>query len=199
MLAIHVEADYDTSIGTSMSTPLILSILAALTAIGLLSALAAYCRERSGAHLDADPTSDSSASDRESFSEYYRPMARVLDARELAAARELCGNNHGEFARFRSGRIVSFRSYLNDMRLDFNRVDFKMRYLLLSASAEDADLVQQLNGLKFSFQIQVWRVEFQLLAFRLGLGAVDTAPLIEMLEQFEASLTRRPTASAAAA
>ena len=199
MLAIQVKAYYNPGIGTTMSTPVILSFLATLSVLCFLAVLVTYNRERSNLLTGANSPADPASSDRESFTEYYRPMARLLDARELAAARTLCGVAHADFDRFRKCRIAAFGSYLNDMRLDFNRIDFKMRYLLLSASANDADLVQQLNRLKFAFQVQVWRVEFQLLAYRLGFGTVEIAPLLKLLEQFEGGLLRWPSASAAAA
>ena len=198
MLAIQIEAYYNSGIGTTMSTPVILSFLAALAVLCFLAVLVTYNRERSNVLTGADSPADAGSLDRESFTEYYRPMARLLDARELATARTLGGVAHADFDRFRKCRIAAFGSYLHDMSLDFNRIDFKMRYLLLSASANDADLVQQLNSLKFAFQVQVWRVKFQLLAFRLGFGAVESAPLLRMLEQFEGGLLRWPSASAAA-
>ncbi len=178
---------------------MIISILVPLTIVGLLVALLTYARSRSSALVDNEFPSDPSVSDRESFADYYRPMLRMLDSRELAAARSLHGVAPSDISRFRARRIASFRSYLSDMRLDFHRIEFKMRYLLLSASAQEADLVQQLNGLKLKFQLQLWTVEFQILAFRLGYGSIEITPLIEMLEQFESGLIRRPAMSAASA
>ena len=178
---------------------MILSTIVALTILCLLVALLAYARSRSSALGDNEFASDPSVSDRESFADYYRPMLRMLDSRELASARSLGGVAQSDFSRFRARRISSFRAYLYDLRLDFHRIDFKMRYLLLSASAQEADLVQQLNGIKLKFQMQLWRVEFQLLAFRLGYGSIEITPLIEMLEQFESGLIRRPAMSAASA
>ena len=175
------------------------SIVVALIILCLLAALLAYARSRSSSLVNSAAASDPSISDRQSFAAYYQPMLRLLDSRELASARSLGGVAQSDFGRFRARRIASFRAYLSDMRLDFQRIDFKMRYLLLSASAQEADLVQKLNSLKLKFQLQLWRVEFQLLAFRLGYGSIEIAPLIEMLEQFESGLTHRPAMSAASA
>ena len=151
-----------------MSTPMILSTIVALTILCTVATLFAYARIRSTVLEDNEFALDPSVSDRESFADYYRPMLRMLDSRELASARSLGGVAQRDFSRFRARRIASFRAYLYDMRLDFHRIDFKMRYLLLSASAQEADLVQQLNGLKLRFQMQLWRVEFQLLAFTVS-------------------------------
>ncbi len=137
--------------------------------------------------------------DRESFADYYRPMIRILDPREFDHARSLSGVCASDFARFRKARLVAFRSYLNEIRFDFNRIEFKMRYLMLAASKEEAQMVVSLNQIKSSFQLQLLRVEVQLFLFRFGWAAVAIQPLVEMLEQIEGALIRRPATSAASA
>ena len=176
---------------------MIVTTIFAIAVLCLLGLLAAYARKRSEAFSENDTISDLSFSDRESFADYYRPMMRMLDSRELDSARKLDGVKHDAFARFRNRRVASFRAYLRDMRLDFYRIDFKMRYLLLAASGQEADLVQRLNSLKFNFQMQLWRVELQLIFFRFGYGSIEISPLIEMLELFESALVRRPALNAA--
>jgi hypothetical protein len=182
-----------------MSTPTVLTVLFALAFLGLLFGLTLYSRWRATALLEENANGDAMGSDRESFSDHYRPMTRILDPREMEACRSLSGLNPGDFARFRAARITAFRTYLNEMRLDFNRIEFKLRYMMLAASQNEAELVARLNQVKASFQLQLIRVEFQLLLFRLGWAAVDVEPLVQMLEQLEACLTLRPSSSAAAA
>jgi hypothetical protein len=180
-----------------MSTPPALSVLFGLALLGLFFTLSLYSRRRAVALLEENAQSAGSHSDRESFSDYYRPMTRMLDPREFEAARALAGVGSSEYARFRSTRIAAFRSYLNDMRLDFNRIEFKMRYLMLAASRDQADLVVSLNRVKSSFQLQMLRIEVQLFLFRFGWSSVDVQPLVQMLEQLEAPLLQRPSISAA--
>ena len=182
-----------------MSTPLILTVLCALALIGFFLCLSLYSRRRANALSEENSSCDVTGADRESFTEYYRPMTRILDPRELEASRSMSGVTPADFAKFRAARIVAFRSYLNEMRLDFNRIEFKMRYLMLAASQHEAELVVSLNRVKSSFQIQMLRVEFQLVLFRFGWAAIEIEPLVAMLEQLESSLVRRPSASAAAA
>ena len=182
-----------------MSTPIVLSTLCALAFLGLFFSLALHSRRRAAALVDQDAPFEAMGSDRESFTDYYRPMTRILDPREFNHARSLSGVGASHFARFRKTRITAFRSYLNEMRLDFNRIEFKMRYLMLAASKEEAQLVVSLNQIKSSFQLQLLRVEFQLILFRFGWAAVDIEPLVQMLEQLEGALIRRPAASAASA
>ena len=180
-----------------MSTPLALSVLCALACLGLFFTLSLHSRRRAVALLEENSLCDGNGSDRESFADYYRPMTRILDPREFEESRALVGVGSSEVSRFRASRIAAFRSYLNDMRLDFNRIEFKMRYLMLAASHDQADLVVSLNRVTSSFQMQLIRVELQLFLFRFGWAAVDVEPLVIMLEQLEGPLLRRPSASAA--
>lgn len=178
---------------------MVLLALSALALLAVMASLTVYSRRRANALLESKGGSDVSASDRISFAEYYRPMARILDSRELEAARSLSGLSGPDYARFRAARLAAFRSYLNEMRLDFNRIEFKLRYLLLSASEEDAELVVRLSKYKSSFQVSLLRVEMQLVLFRLGWSTVDVAPLVAALDSMQAPLVRRPMVSAAGA
>jgi hypothetical protein len=178
---------------------MVLSVLCALAFLGLFLGLSLYSRRRSDALLGESSTANGVGADRESFADYYRPMTRILDPRDLDQTRTLSGISASDFARFRARRIQAFRAYLNDMRLDFNRIEFKLRYLMLAASEDQAEIVVALNRVKSSFQWQLLRVEFQLFLFRFGYSSVDVAPLVEMLEQLESSLIRRPASSAASA
>ena len=182
-----------------MSTPIAISTLCALAVLGLLFSLALHSRRRAAALGEQDTPFEAMGSDRESFTDYYHPMTKILDPRELDHARALSGVGSSHFARFRKARIVSFRSYLNEIRLDFSRIEFKLRYLMLAASTEEAELVVSLNRIKSSFHLRLLRVEVQLFLFRFGWSAVDIDPLVEMLEQLEGALVRRPAASAASA
>ncbi len=182
-----------------MSSPIVLSTLLALACLGLLITLALHSRRRAAALAEQGAPSEVMGADRESFTDYYRPMTRILDPREFDHARSLSGVCASDFARFRKARLVSFRSYLNEIQFDFNRIEFKMRYLMLAASQEEAQMVVSLNQIKSSFQLQLLRVEAQLFLFRFGWAAVDIQPLVEMLEQMEGVLIRRPATSAASA
>lgn len=181
-----------------MSTPLIVVFALALALVVILAALVLRVKQRSQS-LSALGAADASNGDRQSIAEYYLPMTRILDASELEVARELAGERTADFERFRRARIMAFQSYLSDMRLDFHRIEFKMHYLLLSASQQEADLVGKLNSLKAKFRYQLLRIEIKLIFFRLGIGTIEIEPLVLMLQQFEENLMRRPALGAAAA
>ncbi len=177
-------------------------LLTALCAFAILAAILAvtiYSRRRAAALLGDARSGDATLSDRVSFSDFYRPMSRLLDERELESARALTGISEADYARFRAARIAAFRAYLREMRCDFSRIEFKLRYLLLAGSEREAELVVTLNQLKSSFQMQILRVEFQLMLFRLGLRSVDVSPLVATLEAMEGSLLRRPAFSSVGA
>ncbi|MBM3760787.1 MAG: hypothetical protein FJW36_11130 [Acidobacteria bacterium] len=173
--------------------------MSALAFLGLLLGLTLYSRWRANALFEENAYGEAMGVDRESFSDYYRPMTRILDPREMEACSSLSGLKPSDIARFRTDRIAAFRTYLNEVRLDFNRIEFKLRYIMLAASQNEAELVSRLNQVKTNFQLQLIRVEFQLVLFRLGWAGVDVEPLVQMLEQLEACLLLRPSTSAAAA
>ncbi len=126
--------------------------------------------------------------DRQSLLDYYRPMLLLLDARELERARLLTGTSPEDWRRFRRARIQSFRAYLGDMRLDFQRLEFKLRYFMLAASAEEGRLVTELNRLKLQYFRNLLLIEARLALFEAGLGTVDPTPLLEAIEVLESSL-----------
>jgi hypothetical protein len=178
-----------------MSSPNILPLFFAFLCAGIMFAMLAIARRRSHRLLHQSVEEDI-ATDRESFSDYYRPMRRLLDQRELNDVRSLPYISAADFRRFRAGRISAFQAYLRNMRLDFNRVEFKLRYMVLAGTASDAHLVLNLNQMKTRFHRELLRVQWQLLLFRIGFTAIEIGALIEMLEQCDAALTPR-TAMAA--
>jgi hypothetical protein len=137
-------------------------------------------------------------SDRISLTEYYRPMVLLLDPDELNAARALPHVSKSAFKRFRKQRIAAFRKYLADLQLDFRRLEFKLRFLLLNASASQAGLVHRLNMLKLQFTWNLYVLEFRLVLFSLGIGTLDVSGLLEELESLNQALQpqRSQTASA---
>ena len=91
-----------------MSTPIVLSTLCALAFLGLFFSLAVHSRRRAAALVDQDAPFEAMGSDRESFTDYYRPMTRILDPREFNHARSLSGVGASHFARFRKTRLPRF-------------------------------------------------------------------------------------------
>ncbi len=175
-----------------MSTTNSISLLTAVLCSGLVFYLLQAVRRRASQVLEHS-AEDAFSADRESFADYYRPMSRLLDNREMAAVRSLSHISVADFRRFRQGRIRAFQSYLDEMRFDFNRIEFKLRYMMLAATESEAQLVADLNRVKSRFQWELFRVRMQLLVFRLGGSTVNVEHLVELLAQFDASLLLRPS------
>ncbi len=138
---------------------------------------------------DLHELADASPADRESLVSYYRPLRLLLDPDELAHAKSLAGDDHAAWRRFRRQRIRAFRCYLRDLEVDFRRLEFKLRYLLLAASASDAQWVHQLNRLRAQFALRLFVLEFRLLLFSLGLGTINASALLEAMERMEQALS----------
>ncbi|MFN9431897.1 MAG: hypothetical protein ACK6DX_17350 [Acidobacteriota bacterium] len=187
-LAIERARDYAVANSVFMSSQHFVPLLFAVSCACILFVTLALVRRRGIRLLDVR-LEDDLAGDRESISEYYRPMARLLDNRELNAVRSLSYISAADFRRFRAGRVEAFRGYLKGIRLDFNRIEFKLRYMMLSGNEADAKLVMDLNRMKVKFQRELLRVELHLVLFRMGAKTVDVGGLVDVLEQFEAVLT----------
>jgi len=173
-----------------MSSQYIVPLLFACLFAGIAIAMLALTRRR-GKRLLNKGLDDDLAGDRESISDYYRPMVRLLDDRELSAVQSLSHISAADFRRFRAGRVEAFRGYLRGIRLDFNRIEFKLRYMMLAGHEEDAKLVSDLNRMKTRFQRELLRVQCQLALCQLGVTTVEVGGRVEVLEQCEAVLTPR--------
>lgn len=126
--------------------------------------------------------------DRWSLENYYRPMLTLLDPMELEAAKQLPNISAREWGGFRRARIQAFRFYLQDLKLDFYRLEFKLRYLLLARPASQHQLLSRLNQLKLSFTVRCWALEARLLLFSLGVGTVDASGLLQELNWLDAAM-----------
>jgi hypothetical protein len=171
-----------------MSSTLVFGAISAFAFLALFLALSLYSQRRVADLADTNQAGEAVGADRESFTDHYRPLTRILDPRELEACRTLAGLSPRDFSRFRASRIAAFQAYLNEMRLDFNRVEFKLRYYMLAATECEAELVVRLNQIKRGFQVQMLRVRLQLLLFQLGWATVDVGPLVDLLTEMQQSL-----------
>jgi uncharacterized membrane protein YciS (DUF1049 family) len=138
-------------------------------------------------------------SDKISLEAYYRPMRSMLDQMELDQAKRLERVQPAQWKQFRAKRIQAFRMYLRDLKVDFRRLEFKLRYMVLAGTAEDADLVVRLNRLKAQFGFRMVTLELRLLAFQFGVGSIEVSALLDGIQQLEKALEpRRSTAAASA-
>jgi hypothetical protein len=112
----------------------------------------------------------------------------MLDPVELERARALERISPEQWNEFRAQRVHAFRTYLSDLKVDFRRLEFKLRYMVLAGSADDADLVIRLNKLKAQFGLGMLLLEFRLLAFQFGVGSIEISALLDGIHQLERAL-----------
>jgi hypothetical protein len=172
-----------------MSPQLLLSIAFAIVFLALVGGLLRFLRNHV---FRTSLEEETPIADRESLANYYRPMLRLLDERELQAARSLAHLRPGDYRRFRLQRIEAFQLYLNELSTDFRRIEFKLRYLLLAAPAQYGDLVRELNRNKAQFHWQLAKLRLYLVMFRFGWVTIDATKLVESLVRLDAVLRLRP-------
>lgn len=137
-------------------------------------------------------------SDKLSLAAYYRPMRHMLDPDELERARAMERISPSQWKEFRAQRVQAFRIYLSDLKVDFRRLEFKLRYMTLAGTAEDADLVIRLNKLKAQFGFGMLVLEMRLMLFQFGVGTIEIAPLLDGIQQLERVLEPQRAFAAAA-
>ncbi len=175
-----------------MSSQIVLSIAFAAAFLALVGGLVWFLRN----HVFRASMEDEAAiADRQSLANYYRPMLRLLDERELQAAKSLAHLHAGDYHRFRLQRIAAFQLYLNELSTDFRRIEFKLRYLLLAAPAQYSDLVRELTRNKAQFHWQLAKLRLYLVMFRFGWVTIDATKLVESLERMDSVLQVRPAQS----
>lgn len=172
-----------------MSPQFLLSITFAILFLTLAGGLVWFLQTHV---LRAARDEDRSLADRESLADYYRPMLRLLDERELQSAKSLPSVCDADYHRFRQQRIQAFHLYLNELTTDFRRIEFKLRYLLLAAPAQYSELVRELHRNKAQFQWQLAKLRLYLVMFRFGWVTIDASKLIGSLERLDAALQLRP-------
>jgi hypothetical protein len=165
----------------------LLGLLAAL-ALGLL-----YWRLALRARIfDLDPAwLDSFSPDR------YQVMQRLLDREDLDYLRSLPGYERKQIDELRARRARIFRTYLEELASDFERLQASGR-LMLAAGSAPAGLTEELFSAQVRFTRAMWRVRLQAFLFRFGVGSVRTEELLGAFARYS-ELTRQLAAPPATA
>ena len=124
----------------------------------------------------------------ENFSDKYRPLERLLDEDDLDYLRDQPGASKRMIRAFRAKRVESFRGYLRCLSRDFELIHGAARLLLLRQEKDRPDLVRNLIRQKLNFRLTLLRTEMRLVAYEHGFGAVDVAPLVEMLSGMQSTV-----------
>lgn len=129
--------------------------------------------------------------------EHYRPMERLLAEEDFVFLKSQPGYHAEIGKRWKRERRRIFRLYLVELKRDFRRLHARARRLAADAGAGSDDLVWILMRQRVTFLCAIARLEARLALAGTGLGAVDAAPLIGMLDAMRADLTRRSIPQAA--
>jgi hypothetical protein len=118
----------------------------------------------------------------------YRPMERLLDAREEAFVA-----SHADRAtvrHFRAQRRKVFRGYLRSLERDFGRVCAGIQLVLAHSETDRPELASALMKQQATFAVTVLAVRARLLLHAAGVGTVDVRDLVSALDSMRAELGR---------
>ncbi len=94
-------------------------------------------------------------------------------------------------ARWKRERRRIFRLYLAELKADFRRLHAQARELVAGSGADAAPLVEVLVKQQLTFATAIAALEFRLALQWIGIGHVDIAPLIQMVEAMRVDLAQR--------
>jgi len=104
--------------------------------------------------------------------ERYRPMLRLVDD----------ASPSGIAANLRRARYQIFRSHLHVLTVDFHRVCTAVKLLMVQASTDRPDLASTLLRSQVAFAWGIVVVRARLLLYVLGIGTVNIAGLLKLLD-----------------
>jgi hypothetical protein len=141
-------------------------------------------RRRNAATLDSDDTAGFSL-------DRYQPMGRLMAEDDLVFLKSQPGYRAEMGVRWKRERRRIFRLYLAELKVDFRRLHAHARELVAGSEADSAALVEVLMKQQFTFMMATTALEFRLALQWIGIGRVDIAPLIELLEAMRLDLAQR--------
>jgi hypothetical protein len=118
----------------------------------------------------------------------YRPLERLLDAREYHTLRAHPAFNSRMLRNFRNRRVAAFRGYLSALSLDYGRVCRTARALLAASAQDRPDLAGLLVRQRFTFTLRMILVQGRLSLHAWGVGTVDVGELVSSLASMRLQL-----------
>lgn len=126
----------------------------------------------------------------------YRPMHRLLLKEDRTFLESQPGYHPAMSRTLRAGRRRVFRSYLKDLRRDFNRLYFAAKMCAIYSTADATDLVNAIARQRVLFYWILFQVEVRFALHWAGIGTVDIRPLLEPLGALrEAARSMQPVAA----
>ncbi len=84
-----------------------------------------------------------------------------------------------------------FRLYLRELKNDFRRLHAQAREIVAQSGAESAGLVEVLMKQQMIFLRATTELEFRLALQAMGIGKVDVAPFMQLIEAMRLDLMQR--------
>jgi hypothetical protein len=112
----------------------------------------------------------------------YRPMARLLDSRDIEFLRSQAGYTRKMEAKLRAQRCQIFRGYLRCLDLDFKRVCTALKLVLVQSAQDRPDLSAVLVHHRIMFVSGLLAAHFRLFLYRWGICTVDVTPLVQIFD-----------------
>ncbi len=165
-------------------------VLAWVITVGSLAGLLwwltrlALRRRHSTARLDSDGSANFSL-------DRYRPMAGLLAEDDLVFLQAQPGYRAEMGTRWRHERRRLFRLYLHELKSDFRRLHEQARELVAQSGAESSGLVEVLLKQQMTFLRATTALEFRLALQAMGIGKVDIAPFMQLIERMRVDLAQR--------
>lgn len=166
-------------------------VIAWIVTVGSVTGLAAalawtLLHPRSASHKSPESTDVASSF---SFAR-YKVMERLLASQDERFLSTQDGFSPEAAARWKRDSLRIFRMYLRGLTRDFLTLHVHARQLVAASHSPSPALASTLVWQQAAF----WRtrilLEGRLLLYRFGLGSVDAAPLLEMMEAMRVDLFR---------
>jgi len=130
--------------------------------------------------------------------ERYQPMMRLLEGDDLRFLQLQSGFTAGMEQDFRRERSRIFRSYLQCLHLDFQRVSMALKVVMVQSRYDRPDLAAALVRSQRAFAFGMLMVHGRLLLYRWGLGTVEVGALLRVFDSARLELRSLVPVGAAA-
>jgi hypothetical protein len=114
--------------------------------------------------------------------DHYRPMMRLLDARDIQILRAQAGFTPKMESQLRAQRCQMFRSYLRCLESDFKRVCMALKLVLVQSAHDRPDLSAVLVHHQIMFTSGLLAVYFRLFLYRWGICTVEVTRLVQIFD-----------------
>jgi len=121
-------------------------------------------------------------------SEHYRPMLRLLSEDDIDFLRRQPGYQPSMSAKLRTQRCLILKSYLRSLDLDFRSLCVAIKALMVQSHQDRPDLARALYLYKVRFAVSIMSVRIRMMFYRLGVGTVDLAGLMDLFDVTRARL-----------